>query len=56
MKFLVKHSGGSLDGIMTLIRHAAVHAVISGEEHIDSTTLQRALTVPDMEDIHRAVA
>jgi hypothetical protein len=54
MKFLVKHSGGSLDGIMALIRHAAVHAVVSGEEHIDSTALQRALTVPDMEDIYRA--
>lgn len=54
MKFLVKHSGGSLDGIMTLIRHAAVHAVLSGEECIKSTSLQRALTLPNMEDIHGA--
>ncbi|HUW54547.1 MAG TPA: TniB family NTP-binding protein [Rhodanobacter sp.] len=56
MKFMVKHSGGSLDGIMTLIRQAAVHAVVSGEERIESTTLQKALTIPDMEDIDRAAA
>ncbi len=55
MNFLAKHSGGSLDGIMTLIRHAAVHAVLSGEELIDSAILQQALTVPDTEDIHSAV-
>jgi type II secretory pathway predicted ATPase ExeA len=56
MKFLVKHSGGSLDGIMTLIRQAAVHAVMSGKECIESTALQAALMIPDMEDINRAVA
>lgn len=54
MKFLVKHSGGSLDGIMTLIRQAAVHAVVSGEERIVDATLQKALTIPDMGDIDRA--
>jgi hypothetical protein len=51
MDFLIQHSGGSLDGIMTLLRHAAVLAILTGEERITYRLLEQALEVPDMEAI-----
>jgi len=51
MDFLIQHSGGSLDGIMTLLRHAAVLAILTGEERITFRLLEKALEVPDMEAI-----
>lgn len=49
MDFLIEKSGGSLDGIMTLLRHAAMLAILGGEERITFKLLEQALEVPDME-------
>jgi hypothetical protein len=51
MNFLVRHANGSLDGIMTLIRSAAVHAILSGEERIDDRMLRMGLDTPNVEDV-----
>lgn len=52
MDFLVRHAGNSLDGIMSLIRSAAVHAILSGEERIDEAMLRRGLDTPNVEDAY----
>lgn len=55
MDFLIRHSGGSLDGIMTLLRNAAVLALLTGEDRINYRLLEQALEAPDMEAIANAV-
>jgi len=49
MDFLVRHAGNSLDSMMNLIRSAAVHAILDGEERIDEAMLLKALDAPDVE-------
>jgi len=49
MDFLVRHAGNTLDGIMSLIRSAAVHAILSGVEQIDEAMLRKGLDTPDVE-------
>jgi DNA replication protein DnaC len=49
MSFLIKESKGSLDGIMTSIRDATVHAILSGEERITPEILEKARDVPSIE-------
>lgn len=50
MNFLVRHGGNGLDGIMSLIRSAAVHAILSGEERIDEAMLRKGLDTPNVDD------
>jgi hypothetical protein len=45
--FLVRETGGLLDGIMTIIRHAALHAMLSGEERITMKYLKLGTTLPN---------
>ena len=49
MDFLVRHAGSSLDGIMSLIRSAAVHSILSGDERIDEAMLRKGLDTPNVE-------
>lgn len=49
ISFLIKESRGSLDGIMTSIRDATVHAILSGEERITPEVLEKARDVPSIE-------
>lgn len=51
MDFLVKEGEGSLHDMMTLVRHAAVQAVLSGSERIVLDDLRSARTLPSMEAI-----
>ncbi len=53
MAFLIKVTGGVLDKIMTLIRDAAVHAILSGKERITLEILQQARDVPSAEALLR---
>jgi hypothetical protein len=48
VEFLASQSKGMLDAIMTLIRNAAIHAMMSGEERITIRTLEQAKDLPDM--------
>lgn len=47
IQFLVRESGGLLDGIMTIIRNAAMHAMLSGEERITMKYLELGKTLPN---------
>ena len=51
MEFLVKEGDGNLHDMMMLIRHAAVSAVISGDECISLAGLEAARSLPSMEKI-----
>lgn len=51
MEFLISAGEGNLHDMMTLIRHAAVQAIVSGSERITLGDLQAARTVPNMEAI-----
>mgnify|MGYP001549344179 CR=1 FL=1 len=51
MEFLISAGEGNLHDMMTLIRHAAVQAILSGSERITLGGLQAARTVPSMEAI-----
>lgn len=53
MSFLIKESKGSLDGIMTLIRDATVHAILSDEERITPEILELARQAPSLEALKR---
>lgn len=49
LKYLVSESKGSLDGIMTLVRDAAVHAIASKEEKVSLNMLQKAREFPSLQ-------
>lgn len=52
MKMLVANSNnGRLDDIMTLVRLAAVQAILTGTERITLAMLELASAVPNMEEI-----
>lgn len=51
MELLVAETDGNLHDMMTLVRHAAVEAILSGSERITLGDLQAARAIPDMEAI-----
>ncbi|WP_199099124.1 TniB family NTP-binding protein [Dyella sp. ASV21] len=51
MELLVDETDGSLHDMMTLVRHAAVEAILSGSECITLGDLQAARAIPNMEAI-----
>ena len=47
VKFLARESAGHLDGIMTIVRNAAIHAMLAGEERITMKYLELGKTLPN---------